>query len=380
MMAAIAIQMAKVNLLRMLRDRRTLMFMFLMPVVLIAILGSAFSGMFGSQTTIKKFDVAIVNQDAGHAAQELVSFLSSQKSQVKVTGFSSVKAAQAATQNGLEDVVVIIPKAFSADVAAKKTVQVQVQAPLNRDTDKSITQSLIAGYGQQAAMGAYIQAQTQAIGEPLQPVLAQIVEKSPGMHPIGAGSYYAIGMMAMFMLMNAFNRSASMVEEKASDLYRRLIAAPASRNALTIGNWVANFSVLFVQGAILLLAARWILSVHFGPLAQTGLLLGCYSFCLAGISTALGSFFRNQQVLNGLTNIGTQIVALLGGSMWPVFAFPHAMQLFAKVLPNGITVTAMVDTVMGVGTSTLMVPMLYLLVLGLVLGVIAALRYGRRLA
>lgn len=378
MMVRIAVQMAKANLLRMMRDRRALMLLFLMPVVLIAILGSAFGGVFGSQS-IAKFNVAVINQDSGQAGQGLASFLSGQKSQMTVTRFSTVAAAHSAIENGKEDVAVIIPANFSAKVAAKQPVQVQVQAPLNRETDESVTQSIVQAYGQDFAVTAYIQQQSLSQRHPLQPVAANIEQKPAGLHPIGAGAYYAIGMMAMFMLMNAINRSGNMVEEKGSDLYRRLIAAPASRYALTVGNWIANFLVLFVQGAVLLLAARWILNIHFGPFAQTALLLGSYSFSLAGISTAVGTFFENPQVVNNLMNIGSQVVGVLGGSMWPIYNFPHAMQVIAKVLPNGITITAMADTVMGVETNHLLLPMLYLILLGLVLGVISGVRYGRQL-
>ncbi|KPV43368.1 ABC transporter permease [Alicyclobacillus ferrooxydans] len=202
------------------------------------------------------------------------------------------------------------------------------------------------------------------------------INSMSNLRPVTAGSYYAIGMMVMFLLSNAISRATSMVQERRGDRYKRLLAAPVGHVTLAIGQWLATFLIMLVQGAILLLCSRFILQIQLGPVGQTALVLAGYAASVAGISTLLGSTIRSVQVVNGLASIGANIAAVLGGSIFPIYGFPQMMQWIAQVLPNGQALTRLVDSVMGVSTAELWIPVFYLVFVGIFLGTLGGIRYG----
>ncbi|QQE78583.1 ABC transporter permease [Alicyclobacillus sp. SO9] len=380
MVLRIAFTMARANLWKLLRDRKALLMLIAMPLLLTAILSNALSSVFGSAASIPKFTIAVVNQDTGQYGQSLVNFLDSQTKQLTVRKVTNITDARKLVKSGEASLDLSIPKNYSTTITSGKSVKMQIEAPLNKDTDKAVINGMISAYGQQMASMTYLKQQSAKAGKALEPQQLQIQTQDSGLHPIGSGAYYAIGMMVMFLLTNAFNRGSSMVEEKESDLYKRMIASPASRYALAAGHWVSNFVVLLVQGTVLLVGARYLLNIHFGPPAQMAILLVSYAFSLSGVTIAVGSLINNQQVTSGLGNIGSQIAAVLGGSIFPIYGFPKFMQTIAHILPNGTAVAAMVNSVLGISTRGLLLPVLYMLAVGLVMGLAASIRYGRRLA
>ena len=168
-----------------------------------------------------------------------------------------------------------------------------------------------------------------------------------------------------------------MIRERDSDCYRRIVASPSSRYAIAFGHWLANFLVLFVQGVILLTCAKYLLSLRLGPVPQIALLLSAYCASLAGIAVLIGSWATNLQIVDVLGGIGANIAVVLGGSIFPVYNFPRVMQWVAHALPNRLAVTTLVDSVSGIATADLAVPVVYLVGMGVLFGWIASLRYGR---
>ncbi|OFW81587.1 MAG: hypothetical protein A2201_10755 [Alicyclobacillus sp. RIFOXYA1_FULL_53_8] len=385
-MTRIALGMAWVDLRQLVRDRRALITLFLMPILLTSILSFALGSMFGNKS-LPLTKVTVVNQDQGTFGANLTDFLRQQHAAFAVSTSPSMTAARQSVSVGLSDVAIIIPSLYSAHIAANAPTQIEVDASLNKNTSQAIVQNYLTAYGTQLAEYRTMQAQFPAIAAQagsqtranlaLQPLQLQFNEYASGLNAVTSGSYYAIGMMVMFLLSNAIHRGAKMVRERQSDRYKRMIASPADRAALAGGHLVSSFLILLLQGAVVLLCSRYILGIHLGPSSQTILLLVSYATSLAGISILLGSWVSSVQIMESLAGVGSNIAAVLGGSIFPVYGFPQVMQWTSKALPNGQAVTGLVDSVMGISTQSLILPISYMLILGLLLGLAGGLRYGR---
>lgn len=370
----IILKMAKANLQTLFRDRRAVFILFAMPIVITAVLTFALSGIFGSKASIPSFPVVVYNQDAGPLGKQLVQVLQSQSPQMKVHVESSLTAARLQTTTNRANVVVWIEKNYSQSIQSGHQATVDVEAQSNHSTEQSVVQSVIQSYGQ--ALADQVYAASQLPGAEVAVQSANIQSLKTSLHPVTTGAYYAVGMMVMFMLTHAINRAGAMVRDKRGDLYRRMMASPASRHAISMGHLVSNFVVLVIYGGILLLCYRFILNIHLGPFDQTVMLLVAYSVALSGISVALGSWINNQRVMDSLGQLGTQIAAILGGSFWPLFSMPKVMQLISRALPNGQVLTSMIHSVVGIQTQALFVPFVYLVCLGIICGLLGSLRYG----
>lgn len=368
-MIRLALELARVNLFQILRDRKALITLFFMPLMLTSILSFALGDVFGGKP-LPVTHVAVVNQDGGPFGLQLTNFLRQQSTAFQVQTLNSTQAARDSVAKGKAEVAIIIPADYSTNVEANQPTKVDVEASINKSTVQSIVSSYLDTYGTQLSEYRTLQGHTA-------PVQVQFINTSSGMNPVTSGSYYAIGMMVMFLLSHAITRGGNMVRERQSDRYKRLLASPSSRYSLAGGHFISNFLILLVNGAVVLICSRYILGIHLGPLGQTAWLVTSYSASIAGISVLLGSSINSVQVVDGIGGIGANIAAVLGGSIFPIYGFPAFMQYIAKILPNGQAVTGLVDSVMGISTQALLMPIAYLFILGLVLGLAGALRYGR---
>jgi ABC-2 type transport system permease protein len=371
-------QMAKVHLLNLMRDRRALVMSLIMPVLLTMILSFALGNLFGGKP-LPAFSVSVYNADGGVYARALVKVLSSQTKQLTVIHAQSREAANTAIEDGKARVSVIIPSSFSDDIKKGTVAPVEINAALNHITEEKIVRAIVNAYGDQLGISAFAASQSTVVQG-----TGAIFQQSVGFHinniglrPITAGSYYAVGMMVMFLLMTAVNRAGLMVNERNSDRYHRLVSAPVARYALTTGHWLANTVVLLIQGLLLLTVAHYLLGISLGPWGQMTLLTCSYAVALAGLTVLLGSLIDNEIVMDGISRIGAQILAVLGGSILPLYNFPDVIRAISNVLPNGMVLHQLIDSVSGISTLALIRPSLMLVAMGLLLGLIGGLRYGR---
>lgn len=363
----LALHMAKADLLQIVRDRKALLLMIVMPLLLTTILSFALGGLFGGGT-FSPFQVSVYNADGGQVGAGVVQTLESVKPMIHVQTENSLQAARDDVTTGKSSVAVWVPAGH---------LPVSIEAPLNAQTQVEVVQSIIDTYGQRAGVSAHLAKQFGAVAQSSDTSAVQLHVNASGLHRVTAGSYYAIGMMVMFMLTNAANRAAEMVEERNGDRYARLVAAPTSRQALCFGYLLSNVLILALQGGLLLVCAHFILGIQLGSWDKVVLITLSYATALAGLAVWLGSTIRSVPVMSGISGIGSQILAVLGGSIYPLFAFPQVVRVVGQWLPNGLAVKVLVDGVIGESLQTMLTPIAYLLLFGIVFGTIASFRYGK---
>jgi len=66
---------AKKDLLQILKDRNSLIFLILVPLMLIVVVGFAFGNLFGSSSGPTMITVAVSNQDSGFVGKSIVDAL-----------------------------------------------------------------------------------------------------------------------------------------------------------------------------------------------------------------------------------------------------------------------------------------------------------------
>ncbi|WAH38224.1 ABC transporter permease [Alicyclobacillus dauci] len=375
MTGQLMLKMAQANLLTLLRDRKALIMLLAIPVLITAVLSFALGNVFGSNPRIPSFPVAVYNEDSGSLGTGLVRVLRSQSGQMTVHVEDSLAGARADTTTDKANVVVWIGRNYTQQIESGHKATVDVESTSAHSVQRSVVQSIVQSYGQEFADKAYTAGQLPGSKATIES--ANIQSRTTSLHPVTTGAYYAIGMMVMFMLTNAINRAGAMVRDKRSDLYRRMMASPASRYAIAGGHLVSNFVILALYGAVLLLCYRFILNIHLGPIDQTAMILVAYSLALSGISVALGSWISNIRIMDSLGQIGSQVACILGGSFWPLYGMPKGIQVIAHGLPNGEVLTALVNSIIGINSAGLLTPVLYLVCLGVICGLLGSLRYGR---
>lgn len=66
-----------------------------------------------------------------------------------------------------------------------------------------------------------------------------------------------------------------------------------------------------------------------------------YAICVSGLSMLIAAFIREEKTADVMGGIGIQILAILGGSMLPIYVFPDTLQTIANVAPNKWALTSL---------------------------------------
>ena len=366
-----ALDVAKKDVLILLKDRGQVILLFVLPIVFVITFSAGISAsVSGGQRAI---DVPVVNLDTGgEASQLLIEQLNAGR------GLKAVEygEAQAGTDLQAEKIklALYIPAGFTADVQAGQVAQLRlVRGPAASDSematvrlvvegvadDLSLQTQLLAGLSQMGAMmgdappeaqaftAERIQAQAEsqyerAKTEPLVAVAAKWPDvMTGGREEFDPSSFSMAGFAILFAFMGAQVTAQSIYDEKKLGTFRRLQTSPLSRFDLMLGKMLPNFLIALVQVAII-----FGLSMVLLPLMNLGkpslgndpLALVVVTVVLAVCSTGLGVFIaalaRTESQVGGIATVLLWTAGVVGGAFIPAFLLGNFLNTIGKVVPH----------------------------------------------
>jgi len=162
--------------------------------------------------------------------------------------------------------------------------------------------------------------------------------------PIPSGYKQAVpGILVMFIMMAALTSGAiSLLLERQSGVLERLAATPIARSELILGKCLGKWLLTSCQLIYGMLAGSLIFSIDWGPhVLMIFVLLLSWAGACAGLAVLLGSWGKSEAQVSGLAVIGTLLLAALGGCWWPIEVAPAWMQQLALFLPTGWVMDAL---------------------------------------
>lgn len=177
--------------------------------------------------------------------------------------------------------------------------------------------------------------------EKITKIKIEISEKnlSESKKSINGISYYAIGMMAMFMLYGVTASSKTLLKEKENGTLGRNVIAGISYWDIIFSKYIFAVLISLYQFFIMIIYGKLVLKVEYGNTGLLLLTLIISSLSLGAISLFLLVITIKSNSFNLVTTIETvfiQILALLGGSMIPIESFPKFMQKISDYIINGV--------------------------------------------
>lgn len=151
------------------------------------------------------------------------------------------------------------------------------------------------------------------------------------------------GILVMFVLMQGLTGTAVLlVVERRQGLLRRLAATPITRAQILMGKWIARMVMGLVQVAVGLVYGSLIFDMDWGPdfPMLLAVLVAWAGFC-ASAGLWVGSIGRTEGQVIGLGVMSTMLLAALGGCWWPIEVTPEWMQALARFLPSGWAMEAL---------------------------------------
>ncbi|MGP4947939.1 MULTISPECIES: ABC transporter permease [Bacillus] len=382
-------------------DRRGFMMMLIMPLLLTAILGSALSNIFDNgglpKTVIGYYQVG--NDEFADVFQKDVLQSKELKDDVKVKIVNSQEELEDMLKEKKIDVGIVIPNKWSEQVQDGKLKEPKVFIDPSKDIQAKIAESMVRSFSERVQTIAVstksvvtelanpqhsnVEQVAKEVSGDLQTVAtsgAYNIEKGTiGKKTVAAMQYYAAAMLVMFLLYNITVGAKSVVTEQRTETLARLFSTPTSSFSILFGKFLGTLLFACIQFGIFIVATHFMFHVEWGgDLSQIVAVGMSYAICVSGLSMLIAAFIREEKTADVMGGIGIQILAILGGSMLPIYVFPDTLQTIANVAPNKWALTSFLNIMSGTSWDVLLPVIFSLCGAGIVSVMIGTLRLRTR--
>jgi len=367
----------KKEITHMLRDPRTLIFIFIMPILQLVLLG------YANSTDIKNVPTVIFNQDNSPASRELLNSFNA-------TGYFSFDYSvysQSEVDNliggGKAKVGIVIPPNFGADLASGKSAQALVLIDGSDPTIASAALSAAELAGQ--AHGVSIKAQQlslqgASIGGGSNPV---DVRTNVLYNPDLLGSYNIVpGLIAVILFQTGASLTGlAIVRERERGTMEQLIVTPIRSWELILAKIIPYILVSFADTILILVLGTLMFGVPIrGSLLLLFTMTGLYLLPTLGYGLLISTVARTQQQAQLMVMPIMLPAMMLSGFIFPISSLPLILQYVADILPTTYFIYIMRAVVIkGVGLDLIIPQTVALIIFAIVLLGLATWRFQKNL-
>jgi ABC-2 type transport system permease protein len=348
-MLSAALFIARHDLAFILRQKETLLWVFVMPIVFFYFIGTVTGGFGGGRSADRPDPIAMqAPADGGVIVDELVRRLEEQN-------FDVIRAKTTEEFDAYSRRLTIPAMSTHPTVTAAVIAGSQLEATFERRGDAlaanldefRVSRAVYAVVADLAVMKSQGQEVTAARFSDIAaaPRRLTLSVRSAGRRlEAPAGFAQAVpGTMVMFTMIILLTSGAVMlVVEREHGLLRRLASAPISRGAIVLGKWSARMVLGLVQLGFAMAIGTVLFRIDWGGnVPMVALVLVAWAALNASLALLLGNITRTQAQTTGVGVLASMMLAALGGCWWPIEITPPWMQAVATVLPTGWTMDAM---------------------------------------
>lgn len=317
---------------QVLRDRRTVALIVVVPMILLS-LGAL---LFRADPAV--IPLGVVNADEGvtlpalgalNLGQRMVEALA-EGAVFSVTPLSA-DAVEARLREGDVQGVLVLPADFTRRFRDERRATLDLRLEGSNPTRSQLIKARVTEAALRALAG--LSGGTTAAPAEL-PVTVTAVYLFAGAQ-FDAMDYVApayIALLAMFFVF--LLTCVSFLRERTQGTMERLLATPATRSEIVLGYMLGLGLFALTQVSVILFYTIWVLKIHY--LGSLGLLfVVVVLLALVGVSLGMlaSAFARNEfQVVQFIPLLIFPQV-LLGGTLWPVEEMPALLQPLAYLTP-----------------------------------------------
>ncbi len=314
------------EVLHILRDRRTLVIMFLMPLVQLFLLG------YAATTTLEHVNLAVL--DADHSPQSRALLASYQASDLFVLRYQVTSEAELRKlmDRGAVRAGLLIPLGFGAAMLSGKRTSL---ALIVDGSDPTIANTILSGALQITQVYNLHLLQTH-LGPTLNKAMPLELRPRIWYNPSLRSVVFMIpASMAMILFVLTMMLTAlAIVRERERGMFEQLLITPMRPFELIAGKILPYTLVaLFNLLEVLALGVYWFgLEIH----GSVTLLIGLALFFLItplGLGLLISTLANTQQEAMLLVWFITLPAIFLGGFIFPIEAMPAGLQALSRLIP-----------------------------------------------
>lgn len=340
----------RVELVRFLRERGNIFFVFVLPLGLVLFIGLQFGATTGAQLGV------VAGDDPGASA--LVE---------RLQAAGGIAIVEVADEDELESLVaranlsagIVIPDGYGAALARAESSEIGfVGRPDDRAASlRTVVEAAISDDAAESEAARSVAdvlgddpAALVTVAEQVRPALTEMTvdvqsvggdELAAEFAAMGQFDLGASSQLFLFVFLTSLAGSAALIQTRQYGIAARMLATPTRLPVVMSGLAGGRLTVAAFQALYIVVVTGLLFGVDWGDPAATGVLVLLFCIVSAGAAMVLGALFRNDSQASG-AGVGLGLVlAALGGSMVPLEVFPEGMARIAMLTPHGWANTAM---------------------------------------
>jgi ABC-2 type transport system permease protein len=320
-----ALAVARVNLKRYFREKSAIFMVFVLPMMIVLLLGS----MAGGAGTP---EVGFVGPDGDVLADELFALID-EADGVEATRFETGEDAIRQVERGSLQAALVLPDGYEATLRTGADVQIRLVVRAEQQDqgligiiDTAITRQATllrtarfaemlepGRFDEALAAAAEVQAQLPEVT-----VEASLAGEPFSLATLGQFDIYAQGMLVLFMFMTTLAGAVNLVQSRQLGVARRMYSTPTTIGAMLGGEALGRFAIALIQGAFVFLGTWLVFGVDWGSPVGAVLTIVVFAAVASAAAMLLGSLVSNDRQADGIATAVGLGLAALGGCMFPL--------------------------------------------------------------
>ena len=382
------------DLLQMVRDYKTFMFLLIMPILFTLLFGFAFGGFSGEGDP--RLPVGYLNEDGSTISRNLVNMLEDSEV-IRLEPFTRLDQSdlEAMVDGGELAAVLIIPQNYGREILHSRRQKLVLIGDINSIAGMSVESEVLTGVvrlesavrtamifeglvGEQApfdyvfdeALGRWEDPPIRVV-ETTSSVITQ--QKENGFESL---AHFSPGMMLQFAIAGLVTAAQIIINERKNRSLQRLLTTATRRIQILLGHWGAIFFLLMLQFILLILFAQLFLKVNYlhAPTAIS-LMVFASVFCISALGLLIGMLARNEEQGVMFSLIPMFLFSGLGGVWLPLEITGPTFQMIGRLTPLAWAMDGFKNiSIRGLGIEAVLIPALVLVGYGLLFFILAGWR------
>ncbi len=341
------------------RDPSAFIMLLVMPLLLILVLGMVFQPLWTSTPFI--IDIAVLDEDRGDFSKILLEevFGSEQlRDMIKIQFMESEEEIINEVNKGKIAAGVIIGEGFSQAILKGEDTRIKILGDPEQTIKAGVIKNIVESFTLEVLKRRIILGTSIGIlvsenlinPAEIQPLISvwlsdvenmnesilidKKTEKKMTKNPL-AIEYYAVGIAVMYLLFATNAGAETIFQERRNKTLERIKVAPVSEREILGGKLFGIFLIALLQFVMIIFFTAIFYRVSWGD-SLLGIVIMIFFSVLAfsGLSTLLASLTKSEEQIGNIGPALSMIFGFLGGSMWPISAFPDWLNIISKFTPN----------------------------------------------
>ncbi len=383
------------DLLQILRDRKTFLFLLIMPIGFTLLFGLAFGG--SGKPADARLPVGYLDQDGSAISSQLYAILSnSSVIRLDTTMGRSESVLAALVGSGKLAAAFVIPSGYSQSVLDDHPVKIGFYTDPSQASTATVESELLAAYNRLSSgvrtaniavkitgnPATFDTALAQALAAwqnpPIRVAVSSGVTSKPQNQTILSLAQSSPGMMIQFAIAGLLTAATVIVNERKTRSLQRLLTTATSRFQILMGHYLAIFTIIFIQFLLLILFGQ-VLHVNYMRLPLASLLVAFVTaVCIAALGLLIGVLAKSEEQAIIYSLIPMFVLSGLGGVWLPLEYTGTAFQAIGHISPVAWAMDGFKNIVArGLGFNSVLVPAAALLGYAMLFFTLAAWRFQR---